>query len=109
MERVGAAGSMHSAPALLLVCPSARVSLAAWHATERPPRLPQIYGWPFGLTPRFRRRVDPWKEQARLAVAGAAAKLDCRRCLRRRQHHAPEPELPMAAQPSLERGRSKEL
>lgn len=40
----------------------------------------QIYGWPFGLTPRWRRTIDPHKQRAWATLEAAGRKLDPRRC-----------------------------
>ena len=65
------------------------------------PRLPclQLYGWPFGLTPKWRRLADPVKQAGWDALAAAAARLDCRRWCGWRQGSArqPPPALPPAA------------
>lgn len=64
----------------------------------------RLYGWPLGLTPTFRRRVDPIKESAWRALARAAAILDCRRCWRVQRQRptgaaAPPAVLPLADVP----------
>lgn len=39
----------------------------------------QSYGWPFGLTPKWRRLVEPYKQAAWSVLARGAAKLRCGR------------------------------
>lgn len=78
---------------------------------------PQIYGWPFGLTPMWRNFVDPYKDAAAARLQAAAAKLDCRRCWRQRQSQKRTlTSLPFSAvasdlvvgRPSSEAGQEKE-
>eukprot|EP00887_Chlorella_sp_A99_P004781 scaffold4.g4781.t1 len=61
-----------------------------WHD----PAKERIYGWPLGLTPRWRRLVDPWKQAAWDAAGRCGAALrrgwhglcgPCRDCCRRRR------------------------
>lgn len=43
------------------------------------PVLEKSYGWPFGLTPKWRRLVEPYKQAAWSVLARGAAKLRCGR------------------------------
>lgn len=65
------------------------------------PEMEKLYGWPFGLTPKWRRIIDPVKQAGWNALAAAAARLDCRRCGRRERQRPPlaDVELPQSVQP----------
>jgi hypothetical protein len=68
----------------------------------------QLYGWPFGLTPKWRRLIEPYKQAAWGVLARGTAKLRCGRWRRKRSlEGAPEgiamdppdaPGLPLAVE-----------